>query len=98
MIDLFRYRIIDLSHELRPGERRRDGRYLHGDPLHERPVEVQDTRPVSCRRRITWDGAGGFTGLQRWMVIRQGKSLFPSTGQWLCPLLIPALAARKDDV
>ena len=55
MIDLFRYRIIDLSHELRPGERRRDGRYLHGDPLHERPVEVQDTRPVSCRRRITWD-------------------------------------------
>ena len=37
-------KILDLSHELRPGERRRDGRYLHGDPFHEQPVEVQDTR------------------------------------------------------
>ena len=40
MIDLSRYRIIDLSHELTLGERKRDGRYLHGDPFHGRPVEA----------------------------------------------------------
>jgi kynurenine formamidase len=42
MIDLRQYRIIDLSYELVPGERRMDGRYLHGDPLWGRPIEVQE--------------------------------------------------------
>ena len=55
MIDLSKYRVIDLSYEMVPGEKKINGQYLHGDPLHERPVEVQHTRPVSCRRRITWD-------------------------------------------
>ena len=49
MIDLSRYRIIDLSHELTPGERKRDGRYLHGDPLHGRPVEVQEYEAYNAR-------------------------------------------------
>ena len=42
MIDLSKYRIIDLSVELLPGERKIDGRYLHGEPLWGRPVEVQE--------------------------------------------------------
>jgi len=42
MIDLDKYRIIDLSYELMPGERRIDGRYLHGEPLWGRPMEVQE--------------------------------------------------------
>ncbi|SVD28933.1 uncharacterized protein METZ01_LOCUS381787, partial [marine metagenome] len=36
MIDLSRYRIIDLSHELLPGERKQDGVYLHGEPFYGR--------------------------------------------------------------
>ena len=32
MIDLSKYRIIDLSREMVPGESKTDGRYLHGDP------------------------------------------------------------------
>lgn len=42
MIDLSRYRVIDLSYELVPGEQRIDGRYLHGKALFDRPVEVQE--------------------------------------------------------
>jgi arylformamidase len=42
MIDLKRYRIVDLSIELLPGERKIDGRYLHGEPLWGRPIEVQE--------------------------------------------------------
>ena len=42
MIDLSKYRIIDLSHELIPGELKLDGRYLYGEPLNGRPVEVQE--------------------------------------------------------
>ena len=33
MIDLSKYRIIDLSHEMVPGEQKIDGHYLHGEPL-----------------------------------------------------------------
>ncbi len=32
MIDLSKYRIIDLSYEMVPGEQRIDGQYLHGVP------------------------------------------------------------------
>ena len=42
MIDLSKYRIIDLSYEVVPGERRIDGHYLHGEPLFGRPIEVQE--------------------------------------------------------
>ena len=33
MIDLSKYRIIDLSHEMVPGEQKIDGHYLHGEPF-----------------------------------------------------------------
>jgi len=36
------YRIIDLSKELIPGERRISGEYLHGQPLWSRPIEVTE--------------------------------------------------------
>ncbi len=49
MIDLSRYRIIDLSVELLPGERLRDGRYLHGEPLHGRPIELQEFQAYGAR-------------------------------------------------
>ena len=42
MIDLSKYRIIDLSREVVPGERKIDGRYLHGEPKSGRPTEVQE--------------------------------------------------------
>lgn len=42
MIDLSKYRIIDLTLELVPGERKIDGHYLHGQPLMGRPIEVQE--------------------------------------------------------
>jgi hypothetical protein len=31
MIDLSKYRVIDLSYELIPGERKIDGTYTHGE-------------------------------------------------------------------
>ena len=49
MIDLSKYRIIDLSHELVPGERKLDGRYLHGEPFYGRPVEVQEMMAYNAR-------------------------------------------------
>ena len=42
MIDLSKYRIIDLTVELTPGERKLDGRYLHGSTFYDRPIEVQE--------------------------------------------------------
>ena len=42
MIDLSKYRVIDLSYELLPGERKIDGRYLHGEPFVGRPIQVQE--------------------------------------------------------
>jgi len=42
MIDLTKYRVIDLSPEIIPGERKTDGRYLHGEPYLGRPVEVEE--------------------------------------------------------
>ena len=42
MIDFTMYRVIDLSYELVPGERKINGHYLHGKPLWGRPVEVQE--------------------------------------------------------
>ena len=49
MIDLSKYRIIDLSHELVPGERKIDGRYLHGEPRGGRPIEVQEFNAFNAR-------------------------------------------------
>ena len=42
MIDLSKYRIVDLSHEMIPGEKKIDGHYLHGEPFYGRSVEVQE--------------------------------------------------------
>ena len=42
MIDLSKYRIIDLSRELVPGELKLDGRYLHGDHQWGRQIELQE--------------------------------------------------------
>ena len=42
MIDLSKYRVIDLSYELVPGERKINGRYLHGKTFYDRPIEVQE--------------------------------------------------------
>lgn len=42
MIGLNQYRIIDLSHDMVPGEMKIDGRYLHGEPFFGRAVEVQE--------------------------------------------------------
>lgn len=49
MIELSKYRIIDLSYELVPGERKIDGRYLHGEVLHGRPIEVQEFIAYAAR-------------------------------------------------
>ena len=49
MIDLSNYRIIDISHELVPGERKLDGRYLHGEPFHGRSVEVEEFEAFNAR-------------------------------------------------
>jgi kynurenine formamidase len=42
VIDLSTFRIIDLSYELLPGERKTDGRYVHGEPLWGRPIELDE--------------------------------------------------------
>ena len=42
MIDLSKYRVIDLSQEILPGELKLDGRYLHGEPRAGRPVELRE--------------------------------------------------------
>jgi kynurenine formamidase len=42
MIDLSKYRVIDLSYAMTPGEQKLDGHYLHGDCLFGRPTEVQE--------------------------------------------------------
>ena len=52
MIDLSKYRIIDLSHEIIPGERKTDGRYLHGEPKEGRPVEVQEFESYGARMHM----------------------------------------------
>lgn len=42
MIDLSKYRIIDLSHELIPSEQKTDGHHRHGKPINGRPVELSE--------------------------------------------------------
>lgn len=49
MIDLSNYRIIDISHELLPGERKLDRRYLHGERFHGRPIEVEEFESFNAR-------------------------------------------------
>ena len=42
VIDLSNYRIVDLSYELVPGERRINGEYLPGEPWYGRSLELQE--------------------------------------------------------
>jgi len=49
MLDLSRYRILDLSRELIPGERRVNGEYLHGIPAAGRSLEVAEFRAMEAR-------------------------------------------------
>ena len=49
MIDLSKYRIIDLSRELVPGELKLDGRYLHGDHQWGRQIELQEFKAFEAR-------------------------------------------------
>ena len=49
MIDLTKYRVIDLSYELLPGERRVDGTYKHGETWVDRPIEVQEFMAYGAR-------------------------------------------------
>jgi kynurenine formamidase len=42
MIELSKYRVIDLSYTLLPGEQKIDGHYLHGEPFFGRWIEVQE--------------------------------------------------------
>ena len=49
MIDLSKYRVIDLSYTLLPGERKIDGHYLHGQPFYGRGIEVQEFIALGAR-------------------------------------------------
>ena len=49
MIDLSKYRIVDLSHELVPGERKIDGEYGPGTPWFGRPIELQEFTFLTAR-------------------------------------------------
>ena len=49
MIDLNKYRIIDLSREMVPGEQKIDGHYLHGEPQAGRPIEVREYTAYGAR-------------------------------------------------
>lgn len=42
MIDLSKFRIIDLTRAMHPGERKIDGSYFHGEPRGGRPIELQE--------------------------------------------------------
>jgi kynurenine formamidase len=42
MIDLSAYRIVDLSVEMVPGEQKIDGRFLHGEAPHGRPIKLHE--------------------------------------------------------
>lgn len=52
MIDLSKYRIIDLSCEVLPGEWKTDGRYLHGEGPYGRPVEVREFFAYNARMHL----------------------------------------------
>ncbi len=52
MIDLSRYRVIDLSHEILPGEWKTDGRFLHGEGPYGRPVEVREFFAYNARMHL----------------------------------------------
>ena len=49
MIDLSKYRIVDLSYALIPGERRNDGEYRPGTPWFGRPIELQEFTYMTAR-------------------------------------------------
>ena len=49
MIDLSRYRIIDFSPELVPGETRTNGRHENGEPFRGRWIEVQEVEALGAR-------------------------------------------------
>lgn len=60
MIDLSKYRIIDLSYELVPGERKINGQYLHGEPRSGRPIEV--TEFIAFEAKMHWVKGESHTG------------------------------------
>ena len=49
MIDLSKYRIVDLSWELIPGERKNDGEYRPGTPWVGRSIELQEFTFMTAR-------------------------------------------------
>ena len=49
MIDLSKYRVIDLSYEMVPGEKKINGQYLHGEPFVGRTIEVQEFMAYGAR-------------------------------------------------
>ena len=49
MIDLSRYRVIDLSLELIAGEQRIDGHYLHEEPAAGLPVKLRQATAIWTR-------------------------------------------------
>ena len=49
MIDLSKYRIIDFSPELVPGETRTNGHHENGDPFRGRWIEVQEVEALGAR-------------------------------------------------
>src|SRR5579871_3962398 len=51
-IELGRFRIVDLTIEVTPSERRIDGRYTHGDHLWGRPFEVDEYIAYEARMHL----------------------------------------------
>jgi len=49
IVDMKKYRIVDLSYELVPGERKINGEYIHGEPLWGRPIEVKEFTAYGAR-------------------------------------------------
>ena len=49
MIDMSKYRVIDLSYKLIPAERKINGNYLHGHTLCDRPIELQEFKAWNAR-------------------------------------------------
>jgi kynurenine formamidase len=52
VIDLSRYRVVDLSVEVLPAERKVDGRYAHGDHLWGRTLEVDEYIAYAARMHL----------------------------------------------
>jgi protein-tyrosine-phosphatase len=99
MIDLSKYRIIDLTHELTPGERKLDGRYHTTSRSDERGAA--DVRP---RLLFVCTGNAGRSQIAQAMARReaQGRIVVESAGvaPWLHlhPMAVRIMAARGFDL